>query len=61
MFFYKFFKLSVSFVLPKTPVELGNVCWRRGRVHDKTGEKVVFVMCTAGAFIGCVDNVKVNR
>ncbi len=25
---------------------------------DKTGERVLFVVCTAGSFIGCVDNVK---
>ncbi len=30
-----------------------NVYWRRERAHDKTGERVVFVVCTAGAFIGC--------
>ncbi len=34
---------------------LRNVYWRRERAHDKTEERVV---CTAGAFIGCVDNVK---
>ncbi len=32
--------------------------WRRERAHDKTGERVVFVVFIAGAFIGCVDNVK---
>ncbi len=25
-------------------------------MHDKMGVSVVFVVCTAGAFIGCVDN-----
>ncbi len=30
----------------------------RERAHDKTGEKVVFVVCTAGALIGCAHNVK---
>ncbi len=25
---------------------------------DKMTVRVVFVVCTAGAFIGCVDNVK---
>ncbi len=35
------------------------VHWRRERAPDKTGKRVVvFVVCTAGAFIGCVDNVK---
>ncbi len=34
------------------------VYWRRERTHDKTGESVVFVMCTVGAFIGRDDNVK---
>ncbi len=28
------------------------VYWRRERAHDKTGKRVVFVMCTVGAFIG---------
>ncbi len=32
--------------------------WRRERAHDKTRVRVVFVARTAGAFIGCVDNVK---
>ncbi len=32
--------------------------WSRERAHDKTGEWVVFMVCTAGAFIGRVDNVK---
>ncbi len=43
---------------PKTPVELGYVYWRRERAHDKTGEGIVFVVCTADAFIGWVGNVK---
>ncbi len=42
----------------KTPVELGKVNWRRKCAHDKTRVSVVLVVCTAGAFIGCVDNVK---
>ncbi len=37
------------------------VYWRRERAHNKTGKRVVFVVCTAGAFIGCVDKVKMNR
>ncbi len=32
--------------------------WRRECAHDKKGERIVFVMCTVDAFIGCVDNVK---
>ncbi len=32
--------------------------WRRERAHDETGDRVVRVVCTAGVFIGCVDNVK---
>ncbi len=32
--------------------------WRRGRALDKMRVSVVFVMCTAGAIIGRVDNVK---
>ncbi len=32
--------------------------WRRERAHDKTGKRVVFVVCTAGALIGCVDKIK---
>ncbi len=32
--------------------------WRREPALDKTGERVVFVVCTTGAFIGFVDNVK---
>ncbi len=43
---------------PKTPDELGKVYWHRERAHDKTGERVVFVVCTAGAFIGGVDTIK---
>ncbi len=43
---------------PKTTVEFGKVYWRRQRAHDKTGERVVFVVCTQGAFIWRVDNVK---
>ncbi len=34
------------------------VYWLRERAHDKTGERVVFVVCTAGAFMGSVDKVK---
>ncbi len=34
------------------------VYWRRKLAQDKTVERVVFVVCSAGAFIGCVDNVK---
>ncbi len=34
------------------------VYWRREREHDKTEERVVFVVCTADAFIGYVDKVK---
>ncbi len=34
------------------------VYWRRERAHDKAGERVEFVVCTAGVFIGCVDKVK---
>ncbi len=34
------------------------MCWRRGPALDNTGERVVFVVCIAGSFIGCVDNVK---
>ncbi len=43
------------------PVELGYVYWRRERAHDKTGEGIVFVVCTADAFIGWVDNVKTEQ
>ncbi len=32
--------------------------WCRECAHDKTIVRVVFVMYTVGAFIGCVDNVK---
>ncbi len=32
--------------------------WRSERAHERTGARVVFVVCTAGTFIGCVDNVK---
>ncbi len=31
---------------------VGKVYWRRERAHDKAGERVVFVICTVGAFIG---------
>ncbi len=34
------------------------VYWRRELAHGKTRVRVVFVVCTAGAFIECVDNVK---
>ncbi len=34
---------------------------RRECAHDKTGKRVVFVVCTAGAFIGCVDKVKSEK
>ncbi len=27
-------------------------------MHDKTEVRVMSVMCTSGAFIGCIDNVK---
>ncbi len=46
---------------PKTAVELGKVYWRRKLAHDKTGKRVVFVVCTAGAFIGCVDKIKIEK
>ncbi len=32
--------------------------WCRGRAHDKAGKRIVVVVCTAGAFIGCLDKVK---
>ncbi len=32
--------------------------WRRGRTLDKAGERVVLLVCGAGTYIGCVDNVK---
>ncbi len=32
--------------------------WRKGRALDKTEERVVFGVCKADTFIGCVDNVK---
>ncbi len=32
--------------------------WRRERAHDKTGKRVVFVVCTTGAFIRRVDTIK---
>ncbi len=41
---------------PKTPGEL-----QRESTHDKTGERVVCVVCSAGTFIGCVDNVKSEK
>ncbi len=43
--------------LPKTPGELKR---RIGTESVRTirQERVVFVVCTAGAFLGCVDNVK---
>ncbi len=28
------------------------------RTHDKTGKRVVFVVCKSGSFIGCVDKVR---
>ncbi len=37
------------------------VYWRRERAHDKIGERVVFVVCTVGAFIRCLDNVKSEK
>ncbi len=37
------------------------VYWRRGRAHDKTRVSVMFVVCTAGAFIGCVAKVKSEK
>ncbi len=35
--------------------------WRRERAHDMTGKRVVFVVCTPGAFIGCLDKVKSEK
>ncbi len=32
--------------------------WRRGCTLDKTGKGVVFLVCSAGTVVGCVDNVK---
>ncbi len=43
---------------PKTPGVVRKVYWRRERAHDKTAERVVFVVCTTGAFIVRVDKVK---
>ncbi len=37
---------------PKTPIKLGKVYWHRERAHDKTRVSIVFVVCTAGAFMG---------
>ncbi len=34
---------------------------RSEHAHDKTGKRIVFVVCTASAFIGCVDNVKSEK
>ncbi len=34
------------------------VYWRRERAHDKIGERVVFIVCTAGASVEYVDKVK---
>ncbi len=34
--------------------------WRRVRAHDKTRE-LCSVVCSAGAFTGCVDNVKSEK
>ncbi len=42
----------------KTPVELGKVYWRRECALDKMRTMVVCVVCKAGAFILCVDNVR---
>ncbi len=36
---------------PKTAVKL-KVYWRRERAHDKTGKRVVCLVCCAGTFIG---------
>ncbi len=45
--------------MPRSPqIRVGQVYWRRQRALGKTRVRVVFVVCTAGAFIGCVDNVK---
>ncbi len=41
---------------PKTPVEFGKVYWRRQREHDKTGERVVFVVCLW--YIRCIYRVR---
>ncbi len=35
--------------------------WHRERAHDKTRVSVMFVVCTAGAFIGYVDKVKSEK
>ncbi len=44
---------------PKTPGELERRIGAESVRRDKIGKRVVvFVVCTAGAFIGCVDNVK---
>ncbi len=43
---------------PKTPVELEKCIGAESvRMIRQERERVVFVVCTAGAFIGCVDNV----
>ncbi len=35
--------------------------WFTRRALNKTGERVVLVVCTAGALIGCVDNCKSEK
>ncbi len=32
--------------------------WRRENAHNKMRVRAVFVLCTAGAFLGYVDKVK---
>ncbi len=49
---------SQNGTMAKDALRVRKVYWGRERAHDKTGERVVFVVCTVGAFIGCVVEIK---
>ncbi len=48
-------------MMAKNACWVRKVYWRRERAHDKTRVSAMFVVCTVGAFIGCVDKVKSEK
>ncbi len=42
---------SKNGTMTKDACGVGKMYWRRERAHDKMGVRVVFVVCTADAFI----------
>ncbi len=52
---------SQNATMTKDACSAGNIYWPRVRVHDKTGLKIVFFVCSAGTLIGCVVDVNVSR